>query len=267
MDEMPMSLVFVQKKGAIATVQLNRPDKRNAMSFDLLRELVRVAERIKKDKSIRVVILTGAGAAFSAGIDLGDLNNPKNSAFAAWELIKPGQSLFQKAFLIWQSLPVPVIAALHGHCLGAGMQLALAADIRVSTPDCKLSIMESRWGLVPDMGITQSLRGLVPIDVAKELTLTARVLDGSEAQALHLVTHVAADPLAKAEQLAQELLTRSPDALLAGKRVLHAMEHQPRRALRLEKLWQLKLILGKNSKIARKKDKNPQVEFAPRQFD
>ena len=262
-----MSLVFFAKKGPVASVSLNRPDKRNAMSFALLKELVDTAQRIKKDKSIRVVIISGVGEAFSAGIDLSDLNNPKNSLFAAWELIKPNQSLFQKAFLIWQDLPVPVIAVTQGYCLGAGMQLALGADIRISTPDCKFSIMESRWGLVPDMGLTRSLKGIVPLDVAKELTLTARIFSGTEAKALGLVTHVDANPMAAAETLAAELITRSPDALLAGKRVLNAMEHQPKRALRLEKRWQLKLIMGKNSKIARKKDKHPDMDFAPRQFD
>jgi len=261
-----MSLVFLQKKGAIATVQLNRPEKRNAMSFALLRELVATAHKIRKDKSIRVVILTGVGESFSSGIDLSDLNNKKNTAFALWELIKPGQSLFQKAFLVWQDLPVPVIAALHGHCIGAGMQLALAADIRIATPTCKLSIMESRWGLVPDMGLTQTLKGIVPLDVAKELTMTARMLSGKEAEKLHLVTHLATDPLAAAETLAQELLTRSPDALLAGKRVLDAMQHQPHRALRLEKIWQLKLLLSKNRQIAMRKDKKPELEFQPRQY-
>ena len=150
-----MALLKIEKNNGIATVSLNRPDKRNAMSFALLRELVATAKKIKKDRSIRVVILTGEADVFSAGIDLADLNSPKNSAFAAWELIKPGQSLFQKAFLIWQELPVPVIAALEGYCFGAGMQLALAADIRISHPDTKMSIMESRWGLVPDMGLTR----------------------------------------------------------------------------------------------------------------
>ncbi len=261
-----MSLVLLEKKGAIATVQLNRPDKRNAMSFDLLRELVKTAAQIKKDKSIRVVILSGAGAAFSAGIDLADLQSRKNAAFAAWELLKPGQSLFQKAFLVWQDLPVPVIAALHGHCLGAGMQLALAADMRIATPDCKLSIMEGRWGLVPDMGLTQTLKGIIPLDVAKELTMTARVLSGTEAEKLHLVTHLAVDPLAAAQTLAAELLTRSPDALLASKRVLDAMEHRPHQSLRLEKIWQLKLLLSKNRQIAMRKDKNPALDYQPRQY-
>ncbi|MDE2421278.1 MAG: crotonase/enoyl-CoA hydratase family protein [Gammaproteobacteria bacterium] len=261
-----MSLVFLQKKGAIATVQLNRPEKRNAMSFALLRELVATAEQIRKDKSIRVVILTGVGESFSAGIDLSDLNDKKKTVFALWELIKPGQSLFQKAFLVWQDLPVPVIAALHGHCLGAGMQLALAADIRIATPTCKLSIMEGRWGLVPDMGLTQTLKGIVPLDVAKELTMTARMLTGKEAEKLHLVTHVATDPLAAAETLAQELLTRSPDALLASKRVLDAMQHKPHRSLRLEKIWQLKLLISKNRQIAMRKDKKPELEYQPRQY-
>ena len=140
-----MALLRIENKNGIATVSLNRPDKRNAMSFDLLRELVKTAEKIKKDRSIRCVILTGEAQVFSAGIDLADLNNPKNRAYAAWELIKPGQSLFQKAFLIWQELPVPVIAAIEGFCFGAGMQLALAADIRVAHPATKMSIMEIRW--------------------------------------------------------------------------------------------------------------------------
>ena len=126
-----MALISFSKIGEIAHVQLNRPDKRNALSFAMLNELVVIAKKIKKDKKIRAVVLSGLGDAFSAGIDLGDLNNPKNMPYAAWELLKPGQSLFQKANLIWQTLPVPVIASLHGYCLGAGMQLALGADIRI----------------------------------------------------------------------------------------------------------------------------------------
>ncbi|MGL5402585.1 MAG: crotonase/enoyl-CoA hydratase family protein, partial [Acinetobacter sp.] len=191
---------------------------------------------------------------------------PKNTAFAAWELIKPGQSLFQKAFLIWQNLPIPVIAAIEGFCFGAGMQLALAADIRIATPTTKMSIMESRWGLVPDLGLTRSLKGLIGVDLAKELTLTARIFDAEYAKEIGLVTHLDQDPLAKANVIAQEILQRSPDAIMAAKRVLDAMEHQPEKALRLEKLWQLKLLLGKNSSLARKKDKNPEIQFLPRQY-
>ena len=261
-----MALLRVEKNNGIAIVSLNRPDKRNAMSFALLKELVATAKKIEKDRSIRCVILTGEAQVFSAGIDLSDLNNPKNTAFAAWELIKPGQSLFQKAFLIWQNLPIPVIAAIEGFCFGAGMQLALAADIRIATPNTRMSIMESRWGLVPDMGLTRSLKGLIGVDLAKELTLTARIFDAGYAKEIGLVTHLDNDPLAKANMIAQEILQRSPDAIMAAKRVLDAMEHQPEKALRLEKLWQLKLLLGKNSSLARKKDKNPDIQFLPRQY-
>jgi enoyl-CoA hydratase/carnithine racemase len=252
----------LQKK----TVALNRPEKRNAMSFTLLKDLVRTAKLIKKDRSIRCVILTGEAQVFSAGIDLSDLNNPKNTAYAAWELIKPGQSLFQKAFLIWQELPVPVIAAMEGFCFGAGMQLALAADVRIAHPKTQMSIMESRWGLVPDMGLSRSLKGVIGLDLTKELTLTARIFDAGYAKEIGLVTHLDESPLSRAQALAEEMLSRSPDALAAAKRVLDAMEHDPAKSLRLEKIWQLKLLLGKNSKLARKKDKNPEVQFLPRQY-
>ncbi|CAM3016381.1 crotonase/enoyl-CoA hydratase family protein [Acinetobacter celticus] len=261
-----MSLVKLEKKNGIATVSLNRPDKRNAMSFALLKELVRIANLIKKDRSIRCVILTGEAQVFSAGIDLSDLNNPKNTAYAVWELIKPGQSLFQKAFLIWQDLPVPVIAAIEGFCFGAGMQLALAADIRIAHPNTQMSIMESRWGLVPDMGLSRTMKGIIGLDLAKELTLTARIFDANYAKDIGLVTHLDESPLVKAQALAEEMLNRSPDALTAVKRVLDAMQHNSNKSLRLEKIWQLKLLLGKNSKLARKKDKNPDVQFLPRQF-
>lgn len=261
-----MALVKLEKSNGIATVTLNRPDKRNAMSFALLKELVRIANLIKKDRSIRCVILTGEAQVFSAGIDLTDLNDPKNTAYAAWELIKPGQSLFQKAFLVWQELPVPVIAAIEGFCFGAGMQLALAADIRIAHPSTQMSIMESRWGLVPDMGLTRSIKGIIGLDLAKELTLTARIFDARYAKDIGLVTHLNESPLTQAQALAAEMLNRSPDALAAVKRVLDAMEHSPNKSLRLEKIWQLKLLLGKNSKLARKKDKNPNVQFLPRQY-
>ncbi|QZA80064.1 crotonase/enoyl-CoA hydratase family protein [Deefgea piscis] len=262
-----MPNLLLEIKGPIAYVSLNRPEKRNAMSFSLLMDLVETAKQLKKNKQIRCVILMGQGESFSAGIDLNDLNQSKNRLFAFWQLIKPGQSIFQKAFLIWQTLPFPVIAVLHGHCFGAGMQLALAADFRISAPDCQLSIMESRWGLVPDMGITQTLRGLIASDVAKELTFTGRIVSGTEAKALGLISAVNETPLIAATEMAERLCRQSPDALHAGKQVLNAMHLKPNKALRLEKIWQLKLLLGKNSRLARKASKDITVQFAPRQYD
>ena len=126
--------------------------------------------------------------------------------------------------------------------------------------------MESRWGLVPDMGLTRSIKGVIGLDLAKELTLTARIFDGLYAKEIGLVTHLDKSPLAKAQAIAEEMLQRSPDALMAAKRVLDAMEHEPKKSLRLEKIWQLKLLIGKNSQIARKKDKNPEIQFLPRQY-
>ena len=182
----------------IIEIRLNRPEKRNAMSFALLRELLKVGEELQEQRNVRAVILTGEGTSFSAGIDLGDLQSPRNIVTAMWELSRPGPNLFQRVFLIWRDLPVPVIAAIHGHCFGAGMQLALGADFRITTPDAQLAIMEARWGLVPDMALTVTLRGLVGLDVAKELTMTARAISGTEAKALGLVSHVDQDPMTKA---------------------------------------------------------------------
>ncbi|MGO1376201.1 MAG: crotonase/enoyl-CoA hydratase family protein, partial [Psychrobacter sp.] len=209
----------------ILTVTLNRPHKKNAMSFKVVNELIALAGRISKDQTIRAVILNGAGGTFCAGIDLGDLNHPKNKAFAFWELVKPWQSAFQRVCLVWRDLPVPVIAVLEGYCIGAGLQLALACDVRISHPDCQLSIMEAKWGLVPDMGLTQSAFGVVREDVLKELAMSARIIDADEAQALGLVSHCGDNPLEQAKQLATEFSERSPDAVLASKRIINAMHH------------------------------------------
>lgn len=264
---MDTSILQIERRDAIAVVRLNRPEKRNAISFALLRELQAAATSLRKDRTLRAVLLCGAGESFSSGIDLADLAEPRHRLWAAWQLLKPGRSLFQQAFLSWQELPVPVIAALHGHCYGAGLQLALAADFRYATPDCQLSVMEARWGLVPDMGLTRSARGLVRADVLKELTFTARVVSGEQAQRLGLVSHVAADPFEAALALAGEITTRSPDAVLAAKRVLNAMQHKPSHTLRIEKLWQLRLLRGRNAAVARKRAKAPETPFLPREYD
>ncbi|WP_300472499.1 crotonase/enoyl-CoA hydratase family protein [uncultured Psychrobacter sp.] len=250
----------------IATVTLSRPQKKNALSFQMVDELIRVAGHISKDTSLRAVILKGSEGTFCAGIDLGDLNNPKNQLYAMWELIKPKQSLFQRVCLVWRDLPVPVIAVLEGHCIGAGMQLALACDVRISHPDCKLSIMEAKWGLVPDMGLTQSALGVVREDVLKEMAMTARIVDATEGKELGLVSHCTETPLEHAQKLAEELVERSPDAVLASKRVINAMHHQPALVLYKEKMWQMKLMLGRNRKLALRKAKQASTVFAKRQF-
>ena len=250
----------------ILTVTINRPEKKNAMSFKVVEELIALAGRISKDKTIRAVILNGAEGTFCAGIDLGDLNHPKNQAFALWELIKPWQSSFQRVCLVWRDVPVPVIAVLEGYCIGAGLQLALACDIRISHPECKLSIMEAKWGLVPDMGLTQSGFGVVRADILKELAMTARTVNAEEGKELGLVSHCSDTPLEQAQQLATELAQRSPDAVLASKRVINAMFVQSARTLYIEKVWQLKMMLGRNRKLAHRKAKQSSTVFGKRQF-
>lgn len=250
----------------ILTVTLNRPNKKNAMSFQLMDELIAVAGHIAKDRTIRAVILKGADGTFCAGIDLSDLNHPKNQAFALWELIKPCQSSFQRVCLVWRDLPVPVIAVLEGHCIGAGLQLALACDLRISHPDCKLSIMEAKWGLVPDMGLTQSAFGVVREDTLKELAMSARMIDATEGKELGLVSHCSDTPLEHAQKLAAEFAERSPDAVLASKRIVNAMYQQSTTTLYKEKVWQLKMMLGRNRKLALRKAKQASTAFAKRQF-
>jgi len=257
----------VELRDGVTLVALNRPDKRNALSFEMLRELVACARALARDRDVRAAIIHGNGECFSAGIDLNDLNNPRNRLLALWSLLKPGMNLFQRACLIWKDLPFPVIAVIHGHCYGAGMQLALGADFRIARADAKLSIMEARWGLVPDMGLSRSLRGLVRSDVARELVMTARIVEGEEAARIGLVTRLADDPLYAALKLARELTERSPDAVLAAKRVLEAMHGSIGSGLRAEKRWQLRLIRGRNLGIARRRAKTPELPFHPRQYD
>lgn len=250
----------------ILTLTLNRPQKKNAMSFAMMHELLAVALRVRKDKKLRAVIINGVENTFCAGIDLGDLNQPKNQAYALWELLKPKQSLFQRVCLVWRDLPIPVIAVLEGHCIGAGLQLALACDIRISHPDCQLSIMEAKWGLVADMGLTQSALGVVRADILKELAMTARIINADEGQQLGLISHCSASPLAQAQTLAAEIAERSPDAVLASKRMVNAMYQQSALTLYQEKIWQVKLMLGRNRKLALSKVKEARTAFSNRQF-
>lgn len=250
----------------ILTVTLNRPDKKNAMSFLMMRELILVAKRAAADKKLRAVIVEGSQNTFCSGIDLHDLNAPKHQAFALWELIKPWQSLFQQVCLIWQDLPVPVIGVLQGYCLGAGLQLALGFDVRISHPDCKFAIMEAKWGLVADMGISKSAIGVARLDVLKELAMTARVIDAKQALRSGLITHCHDEPMIAANNLALEIAKRSPDAVLAAKRVVNHLYSKNAVSLYQEKFWQLKLMLGQNQKLAVKKAKDAAVTFKPRQF-
>jgi len=244
--------VQIDRDGSIATVRLTRPDKHNGMDFAMLREVVAAQRALRKMRDVRVVILRGDGPSFCSGLDFKSaFEKPMRAAFMASQLFWPVRNTFQRWSVGFRELGACVIACVHGNCFGAGLQLALGADLRIATPDAKLSVLEAKLGLVPDMGGPTLLRELVPIDVAKELTFTGRIISGEQALALGLVSHVRADPYAYALSLAREIETRSPDAVAAGKFLLQEAYHGGERAaLSAERRWQRKLMGRPNQRIA-----------------
>ena len=209
----------------VADVRLNRPDKLNALDMAMFTALADTAAAVGETPGVRAVVLSGEGRSFCAGLDLTAF-----SAMASGERWRPaddptttgvdGRSLGQRAVLAWYELPVPVIAAVRGHALGGGLQLALGADIRIAAPDAVFSVFEINWGLSPDMAGTQLLPRLVGPDVAAELTYTGRTVDAAEADRVGLVTRVVDDPLAAAHALAARIAAVNPDAIRADKRLL-----------------------------------------------
>lgn len=246
-------LVTCTVSDGLARVRLNRPDKLNALTLETLSQLAATARSLRNDRTLRAVVISGAGESFCAGLDFATvLKKPGGVARAFLPLPWRGTNLFQEACWAWRRLPVPVIAAVHGHCLGGGLQIALAADFRFATPDSEWSVLEGRWGLIPDMSGIQSLKELVGIDTAKRLTMTAQLLSGKEAADLGLVTELAADPVAAAEEFAGQLAGRSPDALAAAKRLFNASWTSSSRAtFARERAEQLYLLFAANTKTAR----------------
>lgn len=208
----------------VAHVRLNRPDKKNALSLEMLDVLVQAGETLKADRDLRAVILSGEGGVFSAGIDLSLMQSFATRLDEVRQDILTagpgGANRFQRPCTIWRELDVPVIAAMEGVAFGAGLQLALGADFRFGAPSLRLSVMEMKWGLIPDMGITQSLPRLMRADLATELMMNARVLEAPQAQALGLLTRIEEAPLTAAKDFAAALCLRSPDALAGVKRLV-----------------------------------------------
>jgi enoyl-CoA hydratase/carnithine racemase len=235
--------------GGVATVTMVQSDKHNALDQAMFEGLLAAAEEVGGDPSVRAVVLHGEGKSFCSGLDIASfMAGPLGTDALIARDEGRVANFAQRAAYDWSLVPAPVIAAIHGNCFGGGMQIALGADMRIATPDAKLSIMEVKWGLVPDMGITQTLPRLLPIDVAKELTMTGRVVSGEEADALGLVTRTAADPLAAALELAGEIAQRSPDAVRAAKRLYDEtwVSDDTAAALKLETHLQVGLIGAPN---------------------
>ena len=244
--------VLLEVKNKIAYVTLNRAEKHNGLDKQMFLDVVSTAKAIRKDRSIRCVILKGDGPSFCAGLDFGAVSKtptmiPKFFAKRPWGL----DNMFQRVAHIWRELPIPVIAVIHGNCFGGGMQMVLACDYRIATPDSNMSILEMKWGLIPDMSGMVTLSRLTRIDIAQELTMTGRFFSGTEGAEYGLISKVSTDPLAEAEALATDIASKSPDAIAATKYLFKkTWKKDTRGALLWERITQLRLLGRKNNRTA-----------------
>lgn len=246
--------VLIDIKEGIAQVRLNRADKLNALDPELLNGLIEAAETLGETAGLRAVVLSGEGRSFCAGLDFASFaamaqEGGKMSFDPFGRVPNNPANLVQRTGYDWHNLSVPVIAALQGHVFGGGLQIALGADIRYASEDTVMSVMEIKWGLIPDMSGTQTLRDLVGLDVAKELTWTGRKVAAAEAHQLGLITRVCEDPLSEAMTTAKAIAGRSPDAIRAGKTLLNQAWHGSEEAgLELEAALQ-KTLLGSPNQV------------------
>ena len=229
--------VKVSIEGGIADVRLDRADKRNALDPAMFDAIARAGKDLVSNKEIRAVVLSGSGASFCAGLDFASFQSMADGGSSNSETksnsgenagaMQPGAitHLAQQICWVWQEVPVPVIAAIQGHALGGGMQLSLGADIRIAHPDTQFAMREVHWGLIPDMTGTLMLSRLVRDDVAKDLVFSARVISGTEAHQLGVVTRLTDSPLEVAMQIASEIAERSPDAVRGAKALINRLSN------------------------------------------
>ncbi len=232
----------------VAQVRFTRGDKMNALDPEMFNRIIEAGHALHKMKGVRAVVLAGEGRAFCAGLDLGNFaRKPGPDEPDLTERTFGNANRAQQAAMTWRKLPVPVIAAVHGVCFGGGLQIASGADIRIVHPETRMSIMEMRWGLVPDMGGYALWRGLVRDDVLRELVYTNREFTGAEAKEIGLATYVDTDPVARATAIASEIANRNPHAIRAAKR-LHAgmMDRETDAILLEESIEQHAIIRSKN---------------------
>jgi enoyl-CoA hydratase/carnithine racemase len=218
-----MTTLTIEWSDKVAHVQLSRPDSLNALSGEMIEGLVAVGRDLAGRRDCRAVVLSGAGRAFCSGIDLNALRAVSSGGGATIDLrteVENGANIAQLAVLQWQSLPMPVIAAVHGFALGGGLQLALGADMRIVAPDTRLGFIEVKWGIVPDMGGMALLPGLVRPDIMANLLFTGRIFGGEEAVRIGIATEAADNPFEAAMDLARVIASASPDAVRAAKRLM-----------------------------------------------
>ncbi len=239
--------VRISKDGHVATVTLNRPEKHNAIDLRMFAALAEAGMELAGDASVRAIVLEGAGPSFCAGIDLSIFQQDDESVLIS--KMMPGKdspaNLFQRAAFVWREVPQPVICALHGSVFGGGLQIALGADLRFASADCRLSVMEIKWGLIPDMAISKTLDRLIPADKAKELAWTGRVFNADEAREMGVITAIHDNPSQAAQATAAGIAAKSPSAVRAIKRLFdESAELSTSQALQLEAQLQLSLLGG-----------------------
>lgn len=260
--------VILSVEDNIAYVTLNRASKRNALDMSMFRAIDKISRQLRKNRSIRAVIVQGAGEDFCSGLDVTSVMRQKPSILKLLVKWLPGQAnLAQRVSYNWRKIPVPVIMVIQGRCWGGGLQIALGADFRFVSNNASLSIMEGKWGLIPDMAGNLALREIVAKDVAMRLAMTAEVIDAQTALELGLVTDISDYPLQKAMDLVWSITERSPDAVAAVKKLYHKTWFKPDwLMLARESYYQLKIILGKNQQRAVKKQLDPETKsgYLPR---
>lgn len=245
----------------VVELHLSRADKMNALDPAMFDALIEAGESLRGDKTARAVVISGRGKAFCAGLDMASFERMQQQGAGA-DVLGEGAAgadlvvrthgianAAQQVVMVWREVPVPVIAAVHGVAFGGGLQVALGADIRIVAPDTKLSVMEIKWGLVPDMAGMVLMRELARSDVVRELTFTGRIFSGEEALRLGFATRVSADPLADALQMAHEIAGKSPDAIRAGKRLLNASLSQSAAELLLAESVEQKALIGSPNQV------------------
>lgn len=250
----------------VAEVMLNRPDKYNALDMQMFEALGAAAVSLADEPGLRAVVLYGAGGNFCAGIDVGVFTDPnvKIDQTLMGPIAASKANLFQRAAYAWRELPVPVICALDGVTYGGGLQIALGADLRYAATDTRFSIMETKWGLIPDMAISTTLRHIVAADKIKELAWSAKVFDAREALELGIVTGIHADPLAAAKKFAEDCAARSPEAIRGIKQLVNEAWHlSEAESLALEAKLQLGIMGSPNQiEAVRANLENRQARFA-----
>lgn len=245
--------ISVEMSDGVAIVSLNRPEKHNAVDRGMFDAIIETGARLASDRSLRAVVLQGNGDNFCAGIDISVFQGGESSFDpASMQPLDPSlANYYQSAGWVWRELPVPVIAALRGAVFGAGLQIALGADLRIAGESAKLSVMEIKWGIIPDMGISVALPALMAYDKALELTWTGRIVGAEEAASLGLVTRMVDNPNETAVELARHIAGRSPDAIRAAKSLFkEAWADREAALLRREAELQLRVMAGANQKEA-----------------